>query len=207
MLPMWLGTDAVLAKLREDASGKAFDALMEWPFFRMQIDGLEALLAKTDLALVDFYAERLTPRSHRAAHDAVRRRAAEIRDNLLALRRQQELLADNPRAQYAIRVRNTYLDPLHLLQGELIGRLRENYDDQVAEALKITMAGIATGPAPHGLRGCFGNGAVPGIVRTPAARARRATTRRPRPCRHSFADERAGSIAGPCPLSICCSSG
>ena len=145
MLPMWLGTDAVLAKLREDASGKAFDALMEWPFFRMQIDGLEALLAKTDLALVDFYAERLTPRSHRAAHDAVRRRAAEIRDNLLALRRQQELLADNPRAQYAIRVRNTYLDPLHLLQGELIGRLRENYDDQVAEALKITMAGIATG--------------------------------------------------------------
>ena len=145
MLPMWLGTDAVLAALREDASGEAFDVLMEWPFFRMQIDGLELLLAKTDLALVDFYAERLTPKAHRATHEAVRQRAVDIRQNLLALLRQDELLATNPRAQNSIRVRNTYLDPLHLLQAELIGRLRENYDDQVAEALKITMAGIATG--------------------------------------------------------------
>ena len=145
MLPMWLGTDAVLAALREDASGEKFDALMEWPFFRMQIDGLELLLAKTDLALVDFYAERLTPRSHRATHDAVRARAVDVREDLLALRRRDELLENNPRAQDSIRVRNTYLDPLHLLQGELIGRLRENYDEQVAEALKITMAGIATG--------------------------------------------------------------
>ena len=145
MLPMWLGTDAVLAALREDASGEGFDVLMDWPFFRMQIDGLELLLAKTDLALVDFYAERLTPRAHRATHEAVRRRAADIRQNLLSLLRQDELLANNPRAQNSIRVRNTYLDPLHLLQAELIGRLRENYDDQVAEALKITMAGIASG--------------------------------------------------------------
>ena len=72
-------------------------------------------------------------------------RAAEVREDLLALRNISELLADNPRAQDSIRVRNTYLDPLHLLQAELIGRLRENHDDQVAEALKITMAGIATG--------------------------------------------------------------
>ena len=145
MLPMWLGTDAVLTVLREDASGEGFDALMEWPFFRMQIDGLELLLAKTDLALVDFYAERLTPKAHRATHDAVRDRAADVKANLLALRGMGELLVDNPRAQESIRVRNTYLDPLHLLQAELIGRLRENHDDQVVEALKITMAGIATG--------------------------------------------------------------
>ena len=145
MLPMWLGTDAVLAALREDECRNRFDVLMQWPFFRMQMDGLELLLAKTDLALVDFYAERLTPRAHRATHEAVRMRAAEVREDLLALLNTGELLADNPRAQDSIRVRNTYLDPLHLLQAELIGRLRENHDDQVAEALKITMAGIATG--------------------------------------------------------------
>ena len=145
MLPMWLGTDAVLAALREDASEDRFRALMDWPFFRMQMDGLEALLAKTDLALVDFYAERLAPKAHRATHEAVRDRAAGAKENLLALRGRSELLAHNPMAQDSIRVRNTYLDPLHVLQAELIGRLRENYDDQVAEALKITMAGIASG--------------------------------------------------------------
>ena len=145
MLPMWLGTDAALGALREDECKDRSDALMEWPFFRMQMDGLEALLAKTDLALVDFYAERLTPKAHRAVHAVVRQRAADVKGNLLALRGRGELFADNPRAQDSIRVRNTYLDPLHVLQAELIGRLRENHDDQVAEALKITMAGIATG--------------------------------------------------------------
>ena len=145
MLPMWLGTDAVLAALREDACEDRFEALMRWPFFRMQMDGLELLLAKTDLALVDFYAERLTPKSHQVIHDAVRDRAAGVKADLLALSHRSELLAHNSLAQDSIRVRNTYLDPLHLLQAELIGRLRENYDDQVAEALKITMAGIASG--------------------------------------------------------------
>ena len=145
MLPMWLGTDAVLAALREDQDEDRIQALMEWPFFRMQMDGLELLLAKTDHALVDFYAERLAPKSHGSIHDAVRARATGAKENLLALRRREELLADNRMAQDSIRVRNTYLDPLHLLQAELIGRLRENYDDQVAQALKITMAGIASG--------------------------------------------------------------
>ena len=145
MLPMWLGTDAALGALREDDLKDRCDALMEWPFFRVQMDALEAILAKTDLALVDFYAERLTPKAHRAIHDIARRRATDVKENLLALRGQSELLAHNPKAQDSIRVRNTYLDPLHLLQAELIGRLRENHDDQVAEALKITMAGIASG--------------------------------------------------------------
>ena len=145
MLPMWLGTDAALGALREDDLKDRCDALMEWPFFRVQMDALEAILAKTDLALVDFYAERLTPKAHRAIHDIARRRATDVKENLLALRGQSELLAHNPKAQDSIRVRNTYLDPLHLLQAELIGRLRENHDDQVVEALKITMAGIASG--------------------------------------------------------------
>ena len=145
MLPMWLGTDAALGAVREDECKDRWSALMEWPFFRVQMDALEAVLAKTDLALVDFYAERLTPKAHRAIHDVVRRRATDVKQNLLTLRRQSELLADNPKAQDSIRVRNTYLDPLHLLQAELIGRLRENHDDQVAQALKFTMAGIASG--------------------------------------------------------------
>ena len=96
-------------------------------------------------------------------------RAAEVREDLLALRNVSELLADNPRAQDSIRVRNTYLDPLHLLQAELIGRLRENHDDQVAEALKITMAGIGHGPAPHGLINADALWGRPPVPAEPAA--------------------------------------
>ena len=44
-------------------------------------------------------------------------------------------------------MRNTYLDPLHLLQAELLARWRDKspHLDEVERALKVTMAGIASG--------------------------------------------------------------
>ena len=145
MLPAWLGADAALASLRDDEGTALFDALMRWPFFAVQMNALESALAKTDLALADFYANRLAPRVHQGIHDIVRRRLATLTQDLLALRRQRELLAENPIARDSLSIRNTYLDPLHLLQAELLGRIRETEDEHVTEALKETMAGIASG--------------------------------------------------------------
>lgn len=145
MLPAWLGADAALASLRNDEGAALFDALMQWPFFAVQMNALESALSKTDLALADFYAHRLAPRAHRGVHDVVRQRLATLTQDLLALRRQRELLAENSIARNSLSIRNTYLDPLHLLQAELLGRIRETEDEQVAEALKETMAGIASG--------------------------------------------------------------
>lgn len=145
MLPAWLGADAALASLRDDEGTALFDALMRWPFFAVQMNALESALAKTDLALADFYANRLAPRVHQGIHDIVRGRLATLTQDLLALRRQRELLAENPIARDSLSIRNTYLDPLHLLQAELLGRIRETEDEHVTEALKETMAGIASG--------------------------------------------------------------
>ena len=49
--------------------------------------------------------------------------------------------------QRNIRLRNPYVDPLHLLQIELLRRWREGgcEDERVLESLKATVKGIALG--------------------------------------------------------------
>ena len=145
VLPAWLGTDRALRALRDGEATDAFASMMEWPFFSMQMNTLEAILAKTDIELADFYANRLTPKGHRDVHEVVRERLAVLKNDVLALTGESELLGNQPMARDSIDIRNTYLDPLHLLQAELLARLREGEDEQVAQALRATMAGIASG--------------------------------------------------------------
>ena len=109
------------------------------------MNSLEATLAKTDIELADFYANRLTPKAHRDVHEIVRERLAVLKNDLLALTGGSELLGNQPMARDSIDIRDTYLDPLHLLQAELLARQREGEDEQVAQALRATMAGIASG--------------------------------------------------------------
>ena len=57
------------------------------------------------------------------------------------------LLENDPGLKDSLIVRNTYLDPLHLLQAELLARRRApgGGSPEVTQALKVTMAGIASG--------------------------------------------------------------
>ena len=59
----------------------------------------------------------------------------------------QDLLANNDVMRWSIKVRNPYTDPLHLLQAELMGRLRDQpeADARLESALMVTITGIAAG--------------------------------------------------------------
>ena len=147
MLPAWLGTQAALGNIDENADQELKD-MLSWPFYRMQIEMLEMVLAKADPVLASYYARRLT---NDAQQEAVRELCQELdrlADDLLKMTDQSELLANNPELAESLNVRNTYLDPLHLLQAELLARWREeSADDKTAveRALTVTMAGIASG--------------------------------------------------------------
>jgi phosphoenolpyruvate carboxylase len=141
MLPAWLGTDAALKSMSADL----FAEMADWPFFHMQMDTLEMVLAKTDVVLSEFYANRLTPQKYRPLEQNLRSSIEGLINVFLALKGSSQLLADEPETRDTLMVRNTYLDPLHLLQAELLERLREGGQDEVAQALKVTMAGIASG--------------------------------------------------------------
>ena len=152
MLPAWLGTDAALKAV--DASDAAYIRTMyrDWPFFRMQLDMLEMVLAKTEPSLVAYYFQTLAPEYQTLAEQLSARRDA-VTGDLLQTIDQDQLLASAPVLRRSLAVRNTYLDPLHVLQGLLLRAVREGSnaeisntaDDPKRMALKITMAGISSG--------------------------------------------------------------
>ena len=146
MAPAWLGTEAALEAYLHD-NHELVRAMTAWPFFSMQMDTLEMVLGKVDLVLARYYAARLTDAAQQAAVDALCRRAERLTDLVLQLRGGGALLDLDPGLRASLTVRNTYLDPLHLLQAELLARFRRepSPDDAVGQALKVTMAGIASG--------------------------------------------------------------
>ena len=144
MLPAWLGTDRAVAHLAKESA--VYRTLRAWPFFAMQADMLEAVVAKADATLARYYAGRLTNADQQQLTEDLVQRLRKLTDDLLELTGDGELLAGDRQEHDSIIVRNTYLDPLHLLQAELLVRRRSGRDSQaVSQALKVTMAGIASG--------------------------------------------------------------
>lgn len=145
MVPAWLGFEAALDALCQDKN--LFDSLCLLPFFRMQIDLLEVMVAKAEPMLVRMYASRLASCSAQVQADELVNRIQRVKSSLLELRGTPRLLDDRQPMIDSLAVRNTYLDPLHVLQIELLHRQRNSdvQETEVLRALKVTMAGIATG--------------------------------------------------------------
>ena len=148
MLPAWLGTDAALRSALDAGDRELLLEMTErWPFFRMQMDMLEMVVAKTDPDLFRFYRRRLATPAMAPLGSALARRLSSLATDLLALRGESRLLAAEPALRTSLALRNTYLDPLHLLQAELLARSRAAVSppEAVERALLVTMAGIASG--------------------------------------------------------------
>ncbi|WP_444918874.1 phosphoenolpyruvate carboxylase [Microbulbifer sp. JMSA003] len=149
MLPAWLGTGAALenALKHADETDILRDMSRQWPFFQGVVDMLEMVLAKADPRVASWYEERLTEDADLIQLGvSLRERLAHTVEALKQLTGRESLLDNNPVMRWSIRVRDPYTDPLHLLQAELMARLRERESDAVLEsALMVTIAGIAAG--------------------------------------------------------------
>jgi phosphoenolpyruvate carboxylase len=64
---------------------------------------------------------------------------------ILRAKSQQQLLENDPELQRTIELRNPYVDPLNVLQAELMRRARASDDPRVWDALLVTVNGIAAG--------------------------------------------------------------
>jgi phosphoenolpyruvate carboxylase len=149
MLPAWLGWEAALNNALQRGEGELLGQMREhWPFFRTRIDMLEMVLAKTDESIAQLYDERLVEPSLQPLGEHLRGLLSQAVAAVLGLTGQSQLLAHSPETLESISVRNTYLDPLHLLQAELLARsrLRDNQaDSPLEQALLVSVAGIAAG--------------------------------------------------------------
>ncbi|MBA1203751.1 phosphoenolpyruvate carboxylase [Pseudomonas capeferrum] len=149
MLPAWLGWETALGNALARGQGAMLEQMREqWPFFRTRIDMLEMVLAKADAEIALAYDERLVQPELLPLGVHLRDLLSQSCQVVLALTRQPVLLAHSPETLEFIRLRNTYLDPLHRLQAELLARSRGReaaLDSPLEQALLVTVAGIAAG--------------------------------------------------------------
>ncbi|MBF7730621.1 phosphoenolpyruvate carboxylase [Pseudomonas sp. N040] len=149
MLPAWLGWETALENaLRRGELPLLREMCARWPFFRTRIDMLEMVLAKADRAIAQRYDERLVADELRPLGDQLRGLLSQAGAAVLAVTGQSDLLGHSPQTLESISLRNTYLDPLHLLQVELLARsrgARELPAASLEQALLVSVAGIAAG--------------------------------------------------------------
>jgi phosphoenolpyruvate carboxylase len=149
MLPAWLGWEYALGNALKRGEGELLAQMREhWPFFRTRIDMLEMVLAKADEAIARLYDERLVEPQLQPLGEHLRGLLSQAVAAVLGLTGQSQLLGHSPETLASISVRNTYLDPLHLLQAELLARARQREnqaDSPLEQALLVSVAGIAAG--------------------------------------------------------------
>lgn len=149
MLPAWLGWETALSKALERGDAQLLGQMRErWPFFRTRIDMLEMVLAKADADIARLYDQRLVAPPLQPLGDQLRDLLSQACSVVLGLTGQDRLLAHSPATLKFISLRNTYLDPLHLLQAELLARSRDreaDLDSPLERALLVSVAGIAAG--------------------------------------------------------------
>jgi phosphoenolpyruvate carboxylase len=115
-------------------------------FFQAMVNDVEMVLAKSELGLGARYAG-LAGDAGQRFFPVIGEEFRLATDRILELKKLDNLLDDQPVLQRNIRLRNPYVDPLHHLQIDLLQRWREQGrgDDQLLEALKATVKGIALG--------------------------------------------------------------
>ncbi|MCG8649908.1 MAG: phosphoenolpyruvate carboxylase, partial [Pirellulales bacterium] len=160
LLPAWYGLGAAIEPMMADPQRKEILRAMyqQWPFFRAVIDNAELALAKSDLSVAQHYANLSVEKTeHRKIADMIAVEFQKACQVLLQLTGQAELLDGTPWLKESIRVRNRFIDPINLIQVELLRRTRSDQDQDnpaASESLRhltrLSINGIAAGMRTSG---------------------------------------------------------
>ena len=146
MLGAWLGIEDALARAAERGERELVMRMYrEWPHFQSEMNLIEMVLAKADGRIAAEYDRRLVPPALQPLGIELRDRLARAIRGVLDLTGHRELLEATPVIRRSIDVRNPYVDPLNLVQIELLRRLREHEDPRARAALMVTVNGVAAG--------------------------------------------------------------
>ena len=144
MLPGWYGVGAAIEAfedkglLREMAAG--------WPLFASTLANMEMVLAKSDMDVARHYAALVEDKELREGiFGRIRDGWNRTHDGLLTVTRQTRLLEKHPGLETSIRLRLPYIEPLNLLQVELLKRHRRGEEDaRIGEGILLSINAIAT---------------------------------------------------------------
>src|SRR5579884_758829 len=149
LLPAWFGVGHALEEFGKTQGGLETLRRMyrQFPLFNDLIGNVEMGLAKADFNIARLYSTLV-------ADAALRARVFKVLEEefhrttrmLLQITGQSELLEKNPILARSIRLRNPYVDPMSIMQAELLRRKRAGQEGKELDyVLGATINGIAAG--------------------------------------------------------------
>jgi phosphoenolpyruvate carboxylase len=148
VLPAWLGAgEAIQYSIDKGHQELLEEMCREWPFFSTRLGMLEMVYTKCNMAISKLYDEKLVDPSLWRLGDALREQLQKDIQAVLKVENNENLMQSDPWGQESISLRNIYVEPLNMLQVELLHRTRQSEEANPAleEALMVTIAGIAAG--------------------------------------------------------------
>jgi phosphoenolpyruvate carboxylase len=145
VLPGWYGVGSGLKRAIEKFGEAAIkEMFVEWYFQRSLTADTEMVLAKSDLGIAKLYSA-LSGDLHEQFFPIINGEFELTRDLILEYSGQDTLLQGDITLQRAIMLRNPYVDPMSLMQVDLLGRWRETNreDEEIFDALLASVNGIA----------------------------------------------------------------
>ncbi|KAL6011012.1 Phosphoenolpyruvate carboxylase 4 [Asimina triloba] len=147
VLPAWLGVGAGLKGACDKGYKEDLKAMYkEWPFFQSTIDLIEMVIGKSDIPIAKHYDEVLVSQARRKLGAELRSELLTTEKYVLVVSGHEKLTENNRSLRRLIESRQPYLNPMNMLQVEILRRLRQDDDNnKLRDALLITINGIAAG--------------------------------------------------------------
>jgi phosphoenolpyruvate carboxylase len=149
LVPAWFGVGFAIEQFlqKPGALERLQEMAREFPLFIDLVRNVEMALGKVDLATARVYSELVRDAKIReriySMFDAEFHRTVRA---VLAITEQKELLESNGVLAHSIKLRNPYVDPMHLIQVDMLRRKRAGEDTaEVNRALAATISGISAG--------------------------------------------------------------
>jgi phosphoenolpyruvate carboxylase len=157
-VPAWFGVGYAIDRFTARSAGHAQmlrEMMHGFPLFATLVRSVEIAMAKADFAIARLYADLVADAALRnRVFEMLRQEFERTGRVILAVTGQKELLETNPVLFRSVRLRNPYVDPLSLIQVDLLRRKRaaaadpsldSAVDSSLDYAIGATMNGIAAG--------------------------------------------------------------
>lgn len=148
VLPAWLGAgEAIQFSIDKGHQAQLEEMCREWPFFSTRLGMLEMVYSKCSAEVSHYYDLRLVDPALLPLGERLRSQLQQDIRAVLNVENNENLMQSDPWGLESIRLRNIYVEPLNMLQAELLYRTRQSdvAAPELEDALMVTIAGIAAG--------------------------------------------------------------
>jgi phosphoenolpyruvate carboxylase len=147
-VPAWFGVGYTLERFAAQGGEPVLRSMMRnFPVFASMLRNVEIAMAKADLVIAQLYAELVPNVALRErVFSMLQEEFERTRRLVLSVKQQKDLLEKNPVLSRSIRLRNPYVDPMSLVQVDLLRRKRSGETGSTLDyAIGATINGIAAG--------------------------------------------------------------